>query len=99
MSEDAHSGWLPPQAPGADPPRRWESMPEAAEAAPHPSPVPEAAPYAPVPQTDWWGQDAAAPPPQFNAPPSAARPAGNGAAVASLILGVAGLVLFFFAGF
>jgi hypothetical protein len=108
MSEDAHTEWLPPQAPGADPPRRWESMPEAPEAPAHAAlPETPAHPAAPAPATDWWRENsppAAAPAPapavaQWGAGPVAARPAGNGAAVASLVLGIAGLALFFAAGF
>jgi Domain of unknown function (DUF4190) len=102
MGDDAHSGWLPPQAPGAAPPRRWESLPEAPEVAPHPpadsAPGPVPAPRRP-PAAGWWQEEAAPVQPQWGAARVAARPAGNGAAVASLVLGVTGLLLFFFAGF
>ena len=103
MSEDAHSEWLPPEAPGAKPPRRWESMPEAPEATPYVPPQPVAAARAPAPATDWWRDEGQQPATHPQAPwggaVPAARSAGNGAAVASLILGIAGLVLFLVAGF
>ena len=86
MSEDAHSEWLPPQAPGADPPRRWESMPEAPEAPPQPPPRPRRRPSRrpPLVARDAGQQPRGRRP--YGTPP------GNGAAVGSLILGIAGLV-------
>jgi Domain of unknown function (DUF4190) len=101
MSEDAQSEWLPPQAPGAAPPRRWESMPDAPEAPAAPT-APEPGPPAVTAAPESWHgvADAAPQPPGWGpAAPVAARPAGNGLAVASLILGIAGLVLFFVSGF
>jgi hypothetical protein len=103
MSDDAHSEWLPPQAPGAEPPRRWESLPDVPEAPfAAPAPAPQPAAPAPGPPADLWRGDVPPAPPGpggYGASAVIARPAGNGAAVASLILGIAGLVLFFASGF
>jgi hypothetical protein len=96
MSEDAHTEWLPPQAPGAQPPRRWESQPETPE-----QPQTALQPPSPAPPVDWWRQDAhaAQPPVGWGHAAVVARPAGNAAALASLILGIAGIVLFFVGSF
>ncbi len=114
MSEEAgRPEWLPPQAPGAQPPREWHSVEDAPPAQPPPvlggpasaSEVPTGM-EAPTPLgTDWWKRGD----PRMNPGPAAAHPATqgtraaaaptNGHAVAALSLGIAGLVLFFLSGF
>jgi hypothetical protein len=79
--EPTSSGWLPPRAPGGQPPPRFEPAP------PEPEPEAEAEPSAPT-QAQW------APPadrPTF----TTARAAGksNGLAVTALVLGIVGLSL------
>jgi hypothetical protein len=100
VSEERERRWLPPQAPGgAEPPRYGP---------PEPPPVPVAAPaptyappsgaaprYAPPPAAPPPAEAGARTPPPFLAP----GPPGTGAAIASLITGVAGLVLFVLSGF
>lgn len=80
MSDDQEIGprsrWLPPEAPGAAPPPRWDAPPPPA------------------------------PPLRAQQPPAGAQPvflqaqgSSNSAAVASLVLGISGLVLFVLTGF
>lgn len=114
MSEEAgRPEWLPPQAPGAEPPRQWHSVDEAPPAeAPPTLGAPAAGTEFPTgieapapPGADWWQRGdprmnpgpAAAYSPTHGAHASAAP--GNGHAVAALSLGVAGLVLFVVSGF
>jgi len=115
MNEQAgRQEWLPPRAPGAEPPRQWHSVDEAppAEAPPTLS-APAAATEVPTgieppapPGADWWRQDE----PRMSLEPAAAysqtrathgapTAPGNGHAVAALSLGIAGLVLFVVSGF
>jgi hypothetical protein len=92
--------WLPPRAPDAEAPREWHSVPEPGPASTPPpaaSAHSAAPPSASAPARDWWHADrpVAAP---YEAPVKVQAP-GNGHAVAALVLGIAGLVLFFAAGF
>jgi hypothetical protein len=91
--EESVRGWLPPHAPGAQPPPRFEPAP------PEPEPAPPAAsswqPPSTTPQQAedrYWGPPptprppaAAGPPP---APPAARAAGGDGLAIAAIILGV-----------
>ena len=114
MSEEAgRPQWLPPQALGAQPPRQWHTVdePPPGEAPPTlgaPAGATDAPTgiEAPAPAgADWWRQGdpgagsarAAAYPPARGM--RALATPGNGHAVASLSLGIAGLVLFFASGF
>jgi hypothetical protein len=44
-----HRGWLPPNAPGAEPPPRFDAVPQP----PAPAPEPEPAPEPPAPAREW----------------------------------------------
>jgi hypothetical protein len=71
------SGWLPPHAPGGEPPPRFEAAP----------PEPEPPPAAP-PEVAAWGASAERPPYARPAP----QP-GNGLATSSIVLSILGLVV------
>jgi hypothetical protein len=76
--EPTPSGWLPPRAPGGEPPPRFEPAP------PEPEPEPE-----PEPAPAGWSHPAAERP-AFVRPRDGER---NGAAVTALVLGIVGLTL------
>ena len=80
------SGWLPPRAPGGQPPPRFEPGP--------PEPEPPAAPGGWAPPGAGPGTPPAATAPHAGAPPALAdRPPANKLAIASLVLGIAGIGL------
>jgi hypothetical protein len=80
--ERSISGWLPPRAPGGEPPPRWEPAPPELEPGPEPEPPATAA-------ASW------TPPPAARSPVFAGRPArtGNGIAATGLVLGIIGVTL------
>lgn len=93
--QPAGEAWLPPEAPGARAPREWHTVPEPGPLSPAASagiPPPAAAPV-----DDWWRGDGARG--ASYGGPAVARAPGNGHAVAALVLGISGVVLFFAAGF
>jgi hypothetical protein len=82
-------GWLPPRAPGAEPPQRYESEP--GWVPPQPVDPPASAPT-PAPASFWTprtGQPQRAPSPAF----ARGTPARNGLALTSLVLGILGATL------
>src|SRR5687767_2266878 len=80
MADDApgSGGWLPPVAPGGNPPPRFDTS---QWEAPQPAAPQPAAPRPAAPDR--------LPPPRFDAP----KPASNPAAVWGLVLGITGLAL------
>ena len=113
MADEPETQWLPPRAPGAEPPADWsKGLPESGPPpppAPAPSPPAQSGYAAPAPGAQaahggQWGStpssgSAAPTVTHWPAQPAQAQPAGNGVAVAALVLGVAGLVLFVGLGF
>jgi hypothetical protein len=92
MSDEpgTHRGWLPPNAPGAQPPPRFDAVPSPPPAPPSAPPAPEWSP----PGADWRAQ--------ADAPPAPGRPTftreqargqRNTTAAWALGLGIAGLSL------
>jgi hypothetical protein len=80
--ERATGGWLPPRAPGSEPPQRYESEPEWTP----PQPADDA-PAAPA--VMWTPRTGASPGSAF----ARATPARNGLALTSLVLGILGAAL------
>jgi hypothetical protein len=79
--EPTPSGWLPPRAPGGEPPPRFEPAPPEPEPEPEPEPVP--------PASSAWA-------PPAGDGPALVRPRpgeSNGAAVTALVLGIVGMSL------
>ena len=89
MSEQGESGWLPPEAPGAHGPARWDSHLPAAAPPPPPAPPAQRPPaWSHPPPPPAWTQPP--PPPPWSYP---SQPA-NGHAIAALVLGIAGVATF-----
>jgi len=84
--EPTSSGWLPPRAPGGQPPPRFDMV------TPAPAPAPEVAPRAPALPSPAPQQSRPGGAPQFQRAPGPVR-STNGLAVTALVLGLIGICL------